>query len=843
MVARTLAAFLFAAMLALGGAGVNYPLVGALVQSAAILMLLLNLLAPRRLGLNSCALPRDVSLILLASALFLLLQLMPLPEDLWSGLPGRLLLRDLVAATYAPPAWRSLSLDPLATVIAALELLPFTALFIAASRGGREMRQLLVETYLIAAIVGLLLGLMQRLTGSDGAFAPYHFQSMQTDSLPGYFVNRNHQASFLLLAIPLAAYWAGTSDRLDRAGTAVRLTIGWAMVILLALGVVATASRAGLLLLAIAVPISALLLGRGSISLRAVLLTIVPLTLVVAAASQSPTVQKALARFSQETDERPEYWINTAKAARAFWPAGSGLGSFPRIYPAFEPANQLSDAYVNNAHNDLVEIWLEGGLPAVLLLGGVAGLLCVSLFRRFGAETPKADRSAAVAAFAGCAILLLHSIVDYPLRMMTIMAGAGLLLALLIAPVNPSAFSKTLPHTPLRPASRWIAAAGFAALLIPVWALALSQSALLHGDAARALRWNAWSSDALVVQGRAALNDKEPERAALLASRALSYSPLNAGAAGLLADAWAEKGERRKADRLLAVASRLGGREPYIQYALLGRALERDDDNATVQHADALLRTGNYVDIVFPLVRQLEPYPVINAALVRALAANPPWRRRFLTSLSDLGDASIDMHLTLLNGLAETATPPDEEEIGAFASLLVARGRYPQAQQVLASLAGITEGTDLLTQASLAPLSTDSDANLPFTWRPGDALGVMATADDGSYLSITSGRATAGLAASRLVVTGPGPIALEGELTEGIAGSARLFNWTLRCRESGKELLPDRNESKPHNGKIAFRIGFTIPAVGCAAQYLRLGIDSSTGSGTDIKIIRLHLSR
>lgn len=840
MTGRALAVLLFAAMLVLGGGGVNHPLVGALVQSAAILLLLLSLLTPRRTGLNASALPPAASLILLALTLFVLLQLVPLPHGLWSGLPGRALVRDLASAAATVPAWPSLSLDPLASTLAALELLPFVALFIVASRGGRGMRQLLIETYLIAAIIGLLLGLMQRLTGADGAFAPYQYQSMQTSFLPGYFVNRNHQASFLVLAIPLAAHWAATSDRLDRAGAGVRLTIGWAMVILLALGVIATASRAGFLLLAIAVPISALLLGRGSLSLRAVLLTIVPFTLAVAAASQSPTVQNALARFSQETDERPEYWTNTARAAQAFWPAGSGLGSFPRVYPAFEPADQLSDAYVNNAHNDLAEIWLEGGLPAILLLGGVAGLLCVSLFRRFGSETPEADRSAAVAAFAGCAILLLHSIVDYPLRMMTIMAGAGLLLAMLVAPVHRPASPKA--RGPLRPAFRLMAATGVSALLIPVWTLALSQSALLRGDAARALRWNGWSSDALVELGRTALNGKDPVRAAQLAGRALSYAPLNAAAAGLLVDAWTEQGERAKADRVLAIASRMGGREPYIQYALLGRALERDDDHATVRHADALLRTGNYVDIVLPLVRQLEPYPVINAALVKALAANPPWRRRFLTDLSQLEDADIAMHLTLLNGLARTVAPPAEEEIGAFASLLVARGRFAQARQTLASLAGIPAGTDLLSNAALAPLATGRNASLPFTWKAGDALGLLTSAEGGG-LSITSSRATAGTAASRLIVAGPGPIVLDGELTEGIAGSAQWFSWTMRCRESGKEILPDRTESTPRSDRTAFRIAFTVPPEGCAAQDLRLGIDSSTGSGADIRITRLHLSR
>ena len=838
---RSLAAGLFSAMLALGGGGVTYPLLGAAVQTAAIVLLALSLTMPHRSAQNLPVMPAAALALLLALGIFLLIQLAPLPIGIWNDLPGRQLVRDLSAAAGTAPFWPSLSVDPFATLTSALELLPGIALLVAACRGGAAQRHLLIEIYLVMALAGLLLGLLQRLSGAEGLFAPYQFQSMQVGYFPGYFVNRNHQATFLLLAIPLVAHWAARSERLDRAGASVRQAIGLSLVTLFAIGVIGTASRAGFLLLVIALPVSALLLGRTALNLRVVLLTVVPLSLAIVAASQSPTVQRALARFSQETDERPEFWAVTAEAARAYWPAGSGLGTFPRIYPSFEPARQLSDAYVNNAHNDLVEIWLEGGLPAILLLGGTAGLLCVGLFRRFGGKISEAHRSAAVAAFAGCTILLLHSIVDYPLRMMTLMAGKGLLLAMLIAPGERAA--SWTGHASLRSVLSWISAAGFVILLIPIWALALSHSALLRGDPAEALRWNPWSSDALVEQGRAALNGNKPDHAVRLAARALSYSPMNAAAAGLLADAWTEQGAKAKADRLLEIAARMGGREPYIQYALLGRALERDDDHATVRHADALLRTGNYVDIVLPLVRQLEPYPVINAALVEALAANPPWRRRFLTDLSQLKDADIGMHLTLLNGLARTAVPPTEDEISAFANLLVARGRYAQVSKVLASLAGITAGADLLTKAALAPLSSDRNASLPFTWKAGDALGLLTRSEPEGTLLISSSRATVGAAASRLVVAGPGAVALEGEMREGVAGSAQWFSWTMRCRESGKELLPLGQESRTRGRTVAFRVSFDIPAEGCEAQDLRLGIDSSTGSGADVSITRLGLSR
>jgi O-antigen ligase len=101
-------------------------------------------------------------------------------------------------------------------------------------------------------------------------------------------------------------------------------------------------------------------------------------------------------------------------------PFGSGFGTFVPIYEKFVPRTQLNDRLVNHAHNDWLELWLTGGLPAIILAAGFLAWLAASTFRAWSDDQPGAsvlDLALAQAASIVIVLLLLHSVVDYPLRM------------------------------------------------------------------------------------------------------------------------------------------------------------------------------------------------------------------------------------------------------------------------------------------------------------------------------------------------------------------------------------------------------------------------------------------
>ena len=59
----------------------------------------------------------------------------------------------------------------------------------------------------------------------------------------------------------------------------------------------------------------------------------------------------------------------TAGAALDYLPFGSGAQSFQLIYPHYEDAANASLEYMNHAHNDYVEVFLEHGIPGLVLIG------------------------------------------------------------------------------------------------------------------------------------------------------------------------------------------------------------------------------------------------------------------------------------------------------------------------------------------------------------------------------------------------------------------------------------------------------------------------------------------
>jgi O-antigen ligase len=109
----------------------------------------------------------------------------------------------------------------------------------------------------------------------------------------------------------------------------------------------------------------------------------------------------------------------TTEAALAHMPLGSGFGTFVPVYERFAPRTLVMDRYVNHAHDDWLERWLTGGVPAIVLvfcfLGWFAAV-SVSAWRERPGSGAALDIALARAASIVIFLLMLHSLVDYPLR-------------------------------------------------------------------------------------------------------------------------------------------------------------------------------------------------------------------------------------------------------------------------------------------------------------------------------------------------------------------------------------------------------------------------------------------
>jgi O-antigen ligase len=112
-------------------------------------------------------------------------------------------------------------------------------------------------------------------------------------------------------------------------------------------------------------------------------------------------------------------------------PWGSGIGSFVPVFQQALPGALLMSGYINAAHNDYAQVWLEGGVVAVLVSAACAGALGAAIANYLRGRS--GERRLMWAALLGIFALLAHAGADYALRTPALMAVAALLAAILVA--------------------------------------------------------------------------------------------------------------------------------------------------------------------------------------------------------------------------------------------------------------------------------------------------------------------------------------------------------------------------------------------------------------------------
>ncbi|MBU2207885.1 MAG: O-antigen ligase family protein [Alphaproteobacteria bacterium] len=411
-----------------GGASQGHALRLALVELASLPLLIL---AAMRLARTGEWREHRFALSLLAALVAIpVIQLIPLPPAVWMAMPGRDQMVLGLEITGLTPGWTPLSVTPDLTLGSALALAPPAAMFLAVLTLSQTIRLRLVQFSIGAAIAGILLGAAQLASGGDTL---YLWQGTQADQVKGLFANRNHFASSLLVALPFAIIFGAATLR-RRSSSSNALWFGALFAGLVVVALAAIRSRAGITLLAPVMVVSLLgawfAAGRGRP--RPALLVLVGsigAALTVVAVLALPPI---LARFDTEgaPEVRFERWPLVAEPAQAYLPLGSGLGSFDAVFRSVEPLDELDSTYFNRAHNDYLETWLETGWLGI----GLILAFMVWYARRFWAAwkaPPSRESDLQRAASVGIGVFLMHSIVDYPLRTITLAVVFALCCALL----------------------------------------------------------------------------------------------------------------------------------------------------------------------------------------------------------------------------------------------------------------------------------------------------------------------------------------------------------------------------------------------------------------------------
>ena len=423
-------AFVIAA-LGLGGGGSSAPRSELLLQLIAALAAAAWLVVPREPGTNRQAHQR---LWIMAGVLLALpcLQLLPLPPLIWERLPGREQELAALELVGAGAAWMPWSITPARTFASLLAILPALLTMGMVAGLDREGRAWVIAAIAGMAAVSLLLGALQLSAGMAAGWRPYGIGNL--GFLNGFQANRNAQADVLLIGLVASASSLRTWS--DRRQTAVDLILA-ALAALLLLGCVLTGSRAGMAMIPVALAAAAIIWLPQRIRGRAALLGLGAVLAAGAAGflvlRQTAAVGRSLERFASEQDFRWELWQDTQYAIIQYWPFGSGIGSFKSVITAAERLEVVDPTSPVRAHNDYLELTLEGGVFGLMVLSFAAvwiGWMAIDAWRRRNPAT----RPQIVFAFAVMTIIALHSLVDYPLRSMALACLAGVAAGLLSAP-------------------------------------------------------------------------------------------------------------------------------------------------------------------------------------------------------------------------------------------------------------------------------------------------------------------------------------------------------------------------------------------------------------------------
>lgn len=381
-------------------------------------------------------------ILLIALAVWMALQLVPLPPGLWHALPGREAIVGLGEIVGITEIWRPITLSPLRTWNALASLIIPLAALLTLSLLDREGWGRVQKLVFFAGLASALLGILQ--ITIPGASGLYFYQITNADSAVGLFSNRNHNALFLNIALIFAIFLRKPEGR----DNAFAINAGYlAGQMVLVLGILINGSRFGLLMLLLvfaAFAVKALTgmrgrpskWGAGQMVGLAVGVVSVAFVGMFALLGRIPALDRFFSASASE-DLRARSFPFILDMAGDYFPLGTGFGTFEHAYRTVEPVELLGPAYFNQAHNDWLQIVLEGGLPGVALLVILIGYLAWKFLQFLKAgKLANEARSAHWAGFLTLALFAMHSVFDYPLRTPLLMVVGVVAVMLAIRPVS-----------------------------------------------------------------------------------------------------------------------------------------------------------------------------------------------------------------------------------------------------------------------------------------------------------------------------------------------------------------------------------------------------------------------
>lgn len=400
---------------------------------------------------------------------FLLLaavQLLPVPMSLLEVIsPGSASIYRAGESDYAG-TWHPISLYPQATLNELLNLLAYGSIFLVVSNHFRSKDQILslVRTIVIMGCVLVCVAVLQKAAWNGRIYWFYPIDPAlhsRIDDIWGPYLNRNHFAGYLEMAVPLAL--GLVMYTLSRAGhgqgkTVLQrisslaghrklpaFTLATLAVVIMSGALFATLSRGGILGFTASMAVFVMLM-RTRRSLRGKTSVLILLGLIVAVVGLFAAWDRIEGRFMELTDEnripRITVWADMTGMVSDFPVLGTGLGTFDRIFPRYQ--TRYSTVLFEHAENDYLEFLTDTGIVGFTTAITAGIIFFVIMYRTWKARRNAFSTSLGAAGLASCAAIAVHSLTDFNLRI-----PANALLLTTIAALTVACLTRKKEHDTL----------------------------------------------------------------------------------------------------------------------------------------------------------------------------------------------------------------------------------------------------------------------------------------------------------------------------------------------------------------------------------------------------------
>lgn len=376
-----------------------------------------------------------------------LLQSTPIPHAMLEKVaPSNVAYIKTFEVGFGSAAFHSLSVVPTLTVTSWTFLLVLTIWMVVMSRAFETLiRPCSLVPWLIAAAVLLsLLALIQKATFNGKIYWFWESRFREPLNYFGPFVNRNHFAGWMILALSLGTGFflgnlATTGRRIKPAWRervlwlgskeASSILITGTVLVVMAISLVWTLSRSGiagaiLSLLILSITSIVRMRSRGRRGLAA---SCIALAIGTAVAWKGVDTLFAWYENTHTLEWRFALWHDSLAPLRDFFLLGSGLNTYGAVMLLY-PQTDLTQ-HAQQAHNDYLQLAIEGGLLVIIPWSISAGMIIRRIVQRLRQQQDEMTWWIRLGAVAGICGIAVQEITDFSLQI----PGVAVLFAVVVA--------------------------------------------------------------------------------------------------------------------------------------------------------------------------------------------------------------------------------------------------------------------------------------------------------------------------------------------------------------------------------------------------------------------------